>query len=279
MFQARSLEKFEATPLVVDGVMYTVQPPNDIMALDAATGRISGCTRIAVAAARPCCGRVNRGLAILGDTLFMGTIDGHLIAVDAKTGSRSGTSPSPPQARGLRDHPGAAGRQGQGHRRHRGRRVRHPRVHRRLRRRDRQGSLAVQHDSRAGRARQRDMGRRLVEDRRRLDVGDRLLRSRSEPHVLGHRQSRARLERRHRGRRQPLHDSVVALDADTGKLKWHFQFTPHDELDWDSAQVPVLVDMRVARPSAQSDAVGEPQRVLLRARPGDRRVPARASRS
>ena len=38
------------------------------------------------AAARPCCGRVNRGVAILGDTLFMGTIDGHLIAVDAKTG-------------------------------------------------------------------------------------------------------------------------------------------------------------------------------------------------
>ena len=40
VFQARSLEKFEATPLVVDGVMYTVQAPNDIVALDAATGRV-----------------------------------------------------------------------------------------------------------------------------------------------------------------------------------------------------------------------------------------------
>jgi glucose dehydrogenase len=40
IFQARSLEKFEATPLVVDGVMYTVQPPNDIVAMDAATGRV-----------------------------------------------------------------------------------------------------------------------------------------------------------------------------------------------------------------------------------------------
>ena len=39
MFQARSLEKFEATPLVVDGVMYTVQAPNDVVALDAVTGR------------------------------------------------------------------------------------------------------------------------------------------------------------------------------------------------------------------------------------------------
>jgi alcohol dehydrogenase (cytochrome c) len=32
--------------------------------------------------------------------------------------------------------------------------------------------------------------------------------------------------------------SVVALDADTGKIKWHFQFTPHDVHDWDSTQVP-----------------------------------------
>ena len=38
-------------------------------------------------------------------------------------------------------------------------------------------------------------------------------------------------------------DSVIALDADTGKLKWHYQFTPGDEYDWDSTQVPVLVDM------------------------------------
>src|SRR5436853_4982277 len=38
--QTRSLEKFEETPLVVDGIMYTVQAPNDIIALDAATGRL-----------------------------------------------------------------------------------------------------------------------------------------------------------------------------------------------------------------------------------------------
>jgi alcohol dehydrogenase (cytochrome c) len=37
--------------------------------------------------------------------------------------------------------------------------------------------------------------------------------------------------------------SVVALDADTGKLKWHFQFTPNDSSDWDSTQVPVLTDL------------------------------------
>ena len=37
-------------------------------------------------------------------------------------------------------------------------------------------------------------------------------------------------------------DSVVALDADTGKRKWHFQFTPHDVHDWDATQVMVLID-------------------------------------
>ncbi len=37
-FQARSIEKFEATPLVVDGMMYLTQAPNDIVALDAVTG-------------------------------------------------------------------------------------------------------------------------------------------------------------------------------------------------------------------------------------------------
>jgi alcohol dehydrogenase (cytochrome c) len=39
-------------------------------------------------------------------------------------------------------------------------------------------------------------------------------------------------------------DSVVALDADTGKLKWYYQFSPHDEFDYDSVQIPVLADMQ-----------------------------------
>ena len=37
-------------------------------------------------------------------------------------------------------------------------------------------------------------------------------------------------------------DSVVALDADTGEMKWYFQFTPHDIHDWDSTQIPILAD-------------------------------------
>ena len=87
VFQARSLEKFEATPLVVDGVMYTVQAPNDVVALDAETGREYWIYSYTPSAkSRPCCGRVNRGLAVAGDRLFMGTIDAHLLAVDARNG-------------------------------------------------------------------------------------------------------------------------------------------------------------------------------------------------
>jgi len=87
VFQAHSLEHFEATPLVVDGVMYTVQAPNDIVALDAVSGRVYWVyPYIPSPDARPCCGMINRGLAILGDTLFMGTVDAHLIAVNAKSG-------------------------------------------------------------------------------------------------------------------------------------------------------------------------------------------------
>ena len=40
-------------------------------------------------------------------------------------------------------------------------------------------------------------------------------------------------------------DSLVALDADTGKLRWHYQFTPHDVHDWDATEVPILADLPI----------------------------------
>lgn len=51
-------------------------------------------------------------------------------------------------------------------------------------------------------------------------------------------------------------DCVVALDPDTGKLKWYFQFTPHDLYDYDSVETPVLIDGRYK---------GEPQKLLVEA--------------
>src|SRR6185437_15109930 len=49
-------------------------------------------------------------------------------------------------------------------------------------------------------------------------------------------------------------DAIVALDAATGKLKWYFQFTPHDTHDWDAQSIPVLVDMEYR---------GQPRKLLL----------------
>src|SRR4051812_22316653 len=87
LWQARSIEKFEATSIVVDGILYTVQAPNDVVALDAKTGRPIWTYQYRnLPEARNCCGQVNRGLAILGETLFMGTLDAHVIALDAKSG-------------------------------------------------------------------------------------------------------------------------------------------------------------------------------------------------
>ncbi|MDO8677897.1 MAG: hypothetical protein Q7R30_04940 [Acidobacteriota bacterium] len=48
--------------------------------------------------------------------------------------------------------------------------------------------------------------------------------------------------------------SIVALDADTGKLKWHYQFTPHDVHDWDATQVPVLGEVPID---------GKPRKVVM----------------
>src|SRR5688572_24452494 len=78
---------FQATPLVVDGVMYTVQAPNDVVALEAATGRVIWTYSHTPIPTSRVAGHIsNRGLAILGDRLFMGTLDAHLIAIDAYSG-------------------------------------------------------------------------------------------------------------------------------------------------------------------------------------------------
>lgn len=65
VFQAQSLQTFSATPLVVDGVMYLTQAPNDVVALDAKTGRMFWIYRYSPSPGRLCCrGLVNRGVAI-----------------------------------------------------------------------------------------------------------------------------------------------------------------------------------------------------------------------
>ncbi|PYQ82120.1 MAG: PQQ-dependent dehydrogenase, methanol/ethanol family [Acidobacteria bacterium] len=87
MYQAAVAGGWQTTPLVVDGIMYLTQRPNDVVALDAKTGRVFWIYRHQLDPTQiVCCGSNNRGLAILGDTLYMGTLDAHLIAIDTKSG-------------------------------------------------------------------------------------------------------------------------------------------------------------------------------------------------
>src|SRR5262249_1954659 len=78
-YQTMAGGKFETTPLVVDGILYGTGQDDRAFALDAKTGRpIWQYQRALPGDIRPCCGRVNRGLAILGDRVFMGTLDSHV---------------------------------------------------------------------------------------------------------------------------------------------------------------------------------------------------------
>ena len=87
-YQTMAGGKFETTSLVVDGVLYATGADDRAFALDARSGRpIWQYQRSLPPDIRPCCGRVNRGMAILGDKVFLGTLDAHVIALDTKTGN------------------------------------------------------------------------------------------------------------------------------------------------------------------------------------------------
>src|SRR5580704_1512464 len=87
-FQVSDLGQFETSPIVVDGVLYGTGQNNRAFALDARTGRaIWRYQRNLPDKLQPCCGMVNRGLAILGTRLFLATLDAHVLALDTKTGN------------------------------------------------------------------------------------------------------------------------------------------------------------------------------------------------
>jgi quinohemoprotein ethanol dehydrogenase len=79
----------EATPLVADGVMYTTSAWSVVRAFDARTGKLLWTHDPKVPKAtgvKACCDAVNRGVALWGGKVFVGTLDGRLEALDAKTG-------------------------------------------------------------------------------------------------------------------------------------------------------------------------------------------------
>ncbi len=254
-FQARSTEKFEATPLVVDGAMYLTQAPNDIVALDAATGEIKWLYSYSPSReARPCCGRVNRGVAILGNTLYMATIDAHLIAVNARTGELVWDKEvAKPEAGYAMTHApliikdkvivGTAG-----------------------------GEYGIRGFIAAFDAATGNEAWRFYTIPGKGEPGNETWAADSWQHggasvwVTGSYDPESNLtywgignpgpdwNGDKRGGDNLYSDCVVALDADTGKLKWYFQFTPHDDFDYDSVQVPVMADIKW---------LGQPRKVMM----------------
>jgi alcohol dehydrogenase (cytochrome c) len=243
VFQADSLEKFETTPLVVDGIMYLTQAPSDVVALDAKTGRIFWIYRYLVSTdARACCGSVNHGLAILGDTLYLATLDAHLVAIDAKGGRPLWNTKVGSASAGyamtlaplvVKDKVivGVAG-----------------------------GEFGIRgfvaaYDARSG----AEAWRTYTvpgpgEPGHETWQGDAWEHGGGPVWLTGSYDPILNLTYWGTGNPGPdwnaaqrpgdnlYSDSVLALDPDTGKLKWFFQFTPNDPYDYDSVQIPVLVD-------------------------------------
>ncbi|MCY4505984.1 MAG: PQQ-binding-like beta-propeller repeat protein, partial [Acidobacteria bacterium] len=243
IFQANSLEPFQATPLVVDGIMYLTEPVNNVVALDAKRGSVFWKYEYTPSPlARPCCGAVNRGVAILGDTLFLATVDGNLIAVDAIGGAPiwQTTVADPAQGYALTLAPlvikdkvivGVAG-----------------------------GEFGIRgyidaYDAATGEQAWRfytipgpgDPGHETWEnDAWRTGGASAWLTGSYDPDLdltyWGIGNPGPDWNPAQRPGDNLYSDSVVALDPDTGELEWYFQFTPNDPYDYDSVQIPVLID-------------------------------------
>jgi len=90
VYQLRQQGIFESSPIVVDGIMYVTEPPTTVTALDVRTGRPIWRWTAKLPQHLLTIGLfpTNRGVAILGDTVYVATIDAHLVALDARTGAQ-----------------------------------------------------------------------------------------------------------------------------------------------------------------------------------------------
>ncbi|MCY0858227.1 pyrroloquinoline quinone-dependent dehydrogenase [Cupriavidus sp. D39] len=87
LFQTAVLESMETAPIVINGVMFLTTSYNHVYAIDAVTGKEFWHYKHKMGPITTfCCGPNNRGVAVAGDRLFMGTLDAKLVALDAKTG-------------------------------------------------------------------------------------------------------------------------------------------------------------------------------------------------
>jgi alcohol dehydrogenase (cytochrome c) len=86
IFQTGIIGSFENTPIVENGVMYITTPYNHVFAIDARTGRELWHHEHKLGTTIFCCGPNNRGVALADDKVYMATLDAMLIALDKRTG-------------------------------------------------------------------------------------------------------------------------------------------------------------------------------------------------
>jgi alcohol dehydrogenase (cytochrome c) len=243
VYQIRAKDKVETTPLVIDGIMYISEPPSNVTALDTRTGRpMWRYQRIIPKDVRVCCGQVNRGVAALDDLLFVGTVDAHLVALDMKSGIVRWDSTVADYKIGysitvaplaVRDKivVGVAG----GEYGVRG--------------------LVAAYEAKTGKQAWRFYTVPFPgEPGNETWAGESWKTGSATTWVTGSFDPELNLIYWGTGNPGPdwngdvragdnlFSDSLLALDADSGRLRWYYQFTPHDVHDWDSTEVPVLAE-------------------------------------
>lgn len=233
----------ESTPVVSRDYLYVSQPPGAVYALDVKTGReIWRYTRPIPADIRVCCLATTRGVAVLGNRVYFGTLDAHMIALDASTGkvvwdqtvadyTEGYSIISPPMPIGDMVITGIAG-----------------------------GEYATQgfiiaYDGVTGHVRWRFDTIPKPDDPAAKTWAPKSLKAGAPTWGVGAYDPELNLLYWGVGCAAPdfnnavrpgdnlYSSSMVALDPRTGKLVWYYQFLPGDDHDWDSIQTPSLIDV------------------------------------
>ena len=239
-------QKIEATPLVVDGTIFTVPEAGHVVALSAKTGDVIWEYKRPMPADLPLgYGPVNRGLAISGSTIFLGSLEGYLVAINANNGKVVWQTKVSSPAEGyiitvaplVVNHSVVVGVSGSEYKT--------------------RGFLAA-YDLSTGEQQWKfntipgpgEVGHETWEnDAWRAGGGGTWVTGSYDPSSDLLYWGVANPSPAFSGDVRPgdnlFTDSVIALHASTGKLAWYFQFTPHDERDTDSAQTPILADLLI----------------------------------